>query len=110
MRKILWVSRHTPTNVQLKELQYVFGNDLVVVQENQIIKNVGALINRYKQEEYDAMVVVLPVEMIQTLVENGIQPIKAVRYREKDDSGYTFTHHHFERITNVIIASEPLVM
>lgn len=57
---------------------------------------------------YDEMVVVLPVNMIEGLLRNGLQPIKVVTERTKKNGQYEVIFDHFERIIKCNILSERL--
>lgn len=110
MTRILWVSRHAPTQPQVDELQQVFGPDVEVIQESITIgkaSEVKDLMERYNAAE---VVAVLPVHLLAELTRLGIRPIRAVMERQlHNDGSVDFIHQRFERVERVEIVTSPLL-
>lgn len=99
--KVLWVSRHAPTKMQLKELSEIFGGDVEVVTFSTFVENGRMLVEKMRQEGCDEIVCVLPLHIISQLTVCGVRPIRAVMLNEKGK----LVHSHFERIISIDIKS-----
>ncbi|MFW6001736.1 MAG: hypothetical protein ACOCQD_00190 [archaeon] len=105
--KILWLSRHQPTNEQTRRLNRIFTGVTIVnhpysVDSGQEIKN---LMEQYNCQE---IVAVLPINLIKELTDLGIHPIKAEmeRVMDYDDLTVDFKFKRFIRIKDVHIDYE----
>lgn len=115
--KIDWLSRHEPTEIQIRQLvDHFFGSSGLTEMDaasllkidviSQSFNNVKEIINVVKG--YDDVVAVLPINLISDLTKSGIKPIRAVMRRNISCSDVTFEHDYFERIIEVKIVSERL--
>lgn len=100
--KILWLSRHNPTPAQKKELRRVFGTPILIQQPITISsgKEVKDLMEKYQCGD---VVVVLPPDLLQDVVQCGIKPLRAVMDRK------TGKHLYFERVCDMYLKTEVLV-
>jgi hypothetical protein len=108
-RNVLWLSRHEPTEPQIKELKRILGN----VNINHIsatVKDVDDVLSLMREHHIDELVAVLPLSLIADLTRKGVQPLRAVMHRQLLESGdVKFTFDYFERIERgVEIVSTPL--
>jgi DNA-binding Lrp family transcriptional regulator len=112
MKHILWVSRHPPTEEQIKELGNVLGEpNLVFTRHDKSVERHEELVELYKRGKYDDMVVTLPIELIGKLCRQGIRPIRAVHEMVGCDSITSLRIYkflRFERIHAVTIKRERL--
>jgi len=75
MKRILWISKHKPLQKQIVELKRIFGNDIEIIFWDQKIKDANHVFQLIKEFNADEIVTILPLSIIQRLVENGIKPI-----------------------------------
>lgn len=66
MKTVLWISRHTMTEPQLRDLARVLGDTVQVLPYTQTVKQADVL--RPLIEQADAIAAVLPVELLAELV------------------------------------------
>lgn len=110
--KILWLSRHEATEVQVAQLKEKFG-EVEIIQKNVTITG-GAqqVVDLFQEVGADEMVVVLPPHILADLTSPrwGVpKPIRAVMNREVLENGEAiFTHSHFERVEKIEIVTSPL--
>lgn len=102
MTKLLWISRHAPTKPQYEELTEIFGKYEVIQKDIKVEypTDVAMLLEMYNADE---VVVVLPLWVIEGLLELGIEPIKAEMVREWTEDGARFKHKCFRRYKKVDI-------
>lgn len=100
MKSILVVGRHPLDNVQISELEEVFDDEINITMDSSFIKGVDKIVEMYNREGYDAIVVMLPLNMVAQLTSRGITPIRSNRPNA--------LHSGFDVVTNVIVESVPL--
>jgi len=112
--RILWVSRHSPLDCQIKELERIFGNVDIFTYINPF-KSAEEIVDFYRKENFDDMLIVAPLSVIQKITEHGIYPLwaemKVVENKEEADteaSGRYYKFIGFKRIKEVKIIYEDL--
>ena len=105
--KILWLSRHEPQKTQVDELKEVFGN-VEIIQENKTIEDVKEIKRLMQEYNADEVVAVLPINLLGSLTELGIYPLRAVMEREVNEGSVEFKHKYFERIKGIKVDYERL--
>jgi len=109
MTRVLWISRHAPTDQQIQELQQVFG-PVDVIQESVTIGKATEVKDLMERHAATEVVAVLPVNLLADLTRLGIRPIRAVMERQlHDDGSVDFVHQRFERVERVEIVTSPLL-
>jgi len=95
--------------MQVEDLKRIYGEDVKVIQVHENIKSIDRIIELMREYPVNDIVVVLPIELIQQLIERGIRPLRAKMERViRDDGTCEFKHMYFERIKNVKIETERL--
>jgi len=100
MKSILVVGRHPLDNIQVAELEEVFGDDISIMMESRFVKSVDSIVSTYNNGGYDAMVTMLPLNMVAQLTSRGICPIRSNRPNA--------LHSGFDVVTKVIVEAMPL--
>lgn len=111
-KKILWVSRHTPTLSQIQELKARYGEDVIVENFGRWVSSAEEIAERFRQGSYDDLVVVAPLFVLAHLCDLGCKPLWAQMVRgdpQKSEvvangRGYSFVK--FRRIKKVEIQFE----
>jgi hypothetical protein len=102
--KILWLSQHPPLPRQLEELKRLFG-DVEVSQDVSPFQNAEEIAQRFKEGDYDDLVVVAPLSVIARLTELGIKPLWAemqqVRGRSEADLSFRGRFYRFDRFRRI---------
>lgn len=110
MKRILWISRHSPMQKQIQELEDCFEQpvDMIQVSTNiQDPREVKELMSKYGASE---VVAILPLKLLGKLAAMGIKPIQAVMSRDLDKYNEpVFTHERFEVVESVEVVTRPLV-
>lgn len=107
--RVLWISRHKPTNKQITELQKKFGRDTDVCVVSTNIKSGQEVLDLMGRYRCDEVVAVLPVNLIAELTSLGVKPLRAVMKRKfRRDGSAEFNFSHYELIENVNIQSKPV--
>ena len=88
--KVLWMSRHTPTDRQITALKEMFGEETVVDQESRPFDDARQVARRYRDGGYDDMGVVAPLSVIQVLCKEGIKPLWSEAVEENNPSRIEF--------------------
>lgn len=108
VKKILWLSRHSPTEKQYRELERIF-DDIEVVVKMIEVKGAHEVKKLIAQVNADEIVAVLPNHILEELVSLGIQPIRAIMDRQMQANGTAqFTHIKFVRVLDMKIETEEL--
>lgn len=117
--RILWISRHSPTDRQVAVLREKFG-DVEIIQRDVTLNNdprKGAeeVLALMRETHADDVVGVLPVPHLAELTRMGVRPIRAVMSRTptgnvlpNGEREYRFDFEHFERVLEVSVKTEPL--
>lgn len=106
--KILWISRHVPTDTQMEDLRCLFG-DVQVIRISQTFETGGDVAVLAKQHDVDEVMAVLPMQMIAQLIRAGVKPIRAVMRRGENESGdITYEHIAFERVLSIEVITKRL--
>lgn len=106
-KKIVWMSRHSPTPSQLTELERLFPGYTLHIDPNPF-SSAADIVARFKAAKGDEMLVVAPWTVIRELIKLGIRPIYAemkamplddpsveVRLGTKRKRGYKFVRFHY---------------
>lgn len=80
MKRILWVSRHPYLPSQLEALRRHFG-EVEVTQDPKPFSGVEEILGRYRQGQYDDLVVVAPLSVLGRMVDLGVRPLWAEMLR-----------------------------
>jgi len=116
VKRILWVSKHTPLPKQVEELKRIFG-DIQLSQYAGFVKDVNHLMELVKVFNADEVVVVLPLTILYNLIKKtGLKPIIAEmeevsgeQYDYIDEgSGRKYKFKGFARLMDIIFVKEPL--
>jgi hypothetical protein len=75
-KRIVWMSRHSPTPTQISELERLFPNHTLIVDERSF-SGANEIVGRFHAARGDEMVVVAPWTVIRELVRRGLTPIYA---------------------------------
>lgn len=107
---ILWLSRHEPTVKQKEDLMRIFGNGITLVKKSVSVRNGREVVEMMKQEDCEEAVVVLPINIIQQIIEHcNVMPLRAVIDRSfREDGAPIFEHVCFERVRLVTVVTERL--
>ena len=114
MKKILWVSRHTPHGRQIETLRSTYGGDTVVDQESKPFDDARQIVKRFREGKYDEMVIVAPLSVIAVICTEGINPLYSEAIEENDPAkiefrgarGQGFRFVRFRRIKRVALEFE----
>lgn len=105
MRKILWMSQHSPLPRQIEALCELFGK-VEVEQDPRPFDSAEEIARRYRSGSYDDIVVVAPLWVILKLCELEIKPLWAqmdqVGAGEPADLVYRGRRMHFAGFRRVI--------
>jgi len=95
----------------MQELKEVFGNDVKLIKHHQKVRSGHEVIELMKKNDCSEVMAGLPLSMVQELVDQGIQPIRAIMERKIHSEGgrVTFSHKHFERIEDIHISTVKLL-
>lgn len=114
MKKILWMSRHKPHPRQIETLREMFGKDTVVEQESRPFDDARVVARRYREGDFDDMVIVAPLSVIAVLCNEDIKMLWSEAVEENDPAkiefsgargqGYRFVR--FRRIKRVALEFE----
>lgn len=116
MKKILWMSRHRPHESQVKALQDIYGVDVIVEQEPRPFDDARDIAMRFRKSDYDEMVIVAPLSVIQVLCNEGIRMLWSEATEENDPTkihfrgarGQGFRFVRFRRIKRVVVEFEEI--
>lgn len=114
MAKILWMSRHEPHPRQIAALKEMYGQDTIIEQESRPFDDARQVARRFKKGQYDDMVIVAPLSVIQVLCNQGIRMLWAEAVEENDPTkiefrgarGQGFRFVRFRRIKRVALEFE----
>ena len=108
--KILWISRHVPTEVQEDTLSELLNVPVEVTQYRATIIGCHALGNILDEYQPERVVASIPVglqqQMVEILADRGMPPlIKPVYHHTRSDNGAptVWTLMHFEEILSMDI-------
>lgn len=114
MARILWMSRHKPHRRQIEALQKMYGKDVVIVQESRPFDDAREIARRFREGNFDDMVIVAPLSVIAVLCKEGIKMLWSEAVEENDPAkiefrgargqGYRFVR--FRRIKRVALEFE----
>ena len=113
-KKILWMSRHEPHRRQIETLRNTYGGDTIVEQESRPFDDARQIAKRFREGNYDDMVIVAPLSVIQVLCNEGIRMLWSEAVEENDPSkvefrgarGQGFRFVRFRRIKRVALEFE----
>ena len=113
-KRILWMSRHQPHRRQIETLRDIYGGDTVVEQEARPFDDARQVAKRYREGNYDDMVIVAPLSVIAVLCNEGFKMLWSEATEENDSSkiefrgarGQGFRFVRFRRIKRVALEFE----
>ncbi len=114
MKRILWLSQHTPLPSQIKALKKLFG-EIEVVKDPHPFSSAEDIVGRFRRGRYDDIVVVAPLSVIAKLVELGIKPLWAemdqvpIEHAEVEAKGRGYRFNRFRRIKKLHFEFEELM-
>jgi hypothetical protein len=73
--KILWVSKHSPVDSQIRELKRLFGVDTVIDVDISPFSSAHDIQKRKRQGDYEEIVLIAPLSVCQSVVDLGIKPL-----------------------------------
>jgi len=100
-KRILWLSRHSPTLDQQKSLEKFLGESLDIIQVSTTIKNAYEVRRIMEQEHCEDLVVILPWSTIGQLCSINLFPIRPVSSKKNE-------YNSFMRTEKVEIIQHPL--
>lgn len=100
MISVLVVGRHPLDNIQVAELEEVFGDKVHISVDSRFVKNVDSIVSTFNSGGYDAIVTMLPLNMVAQLTSRGLLPIRSNRPNA--------LHSGFDVVTDVVVKSVPL--
>jgi len=116
-KRVLWLSRHAPTEEQCLDLEATLG-PVEIIQHTESVRDAEEVIFLMAEHRCDEVVAVLPLNILADLVKKGIKPIRAVMERRivkrglSDDGEETleaeFKFKYFERVLKVEVETERL--
>ena len=90
MKKILWMSRHKPHSRQIETLREIYGKDVVVEQEACPFDDARQIARRFREGDYDDMVIVAPLSVIAVLCNEDIKMLWSEAIKENDQAKIEF--------------------
>jgi hypothetical protein len=106
--KLLWLSTHKPFKNQLEELNEIFDEDVEIVVHRNAVKTGAEVVQIMKRNGADEVCAVLPINLIEEIVDLGVQPIRAHMERIMSRDGVTFAHLYFYKVIKLDIVREIL--
>lgn len=111
MKNIKWISRHVMTNEQLADLKRVYGENIVITQLDETIKDVTTVVD----DITDVYAVVMPPEMVAQLFAITDKPIvmaKSERVRTPEtingEAHFQFVHAGWFLYEEIVIRTRQL--
>jgi len=77
MKKVYWMSRHSPLPSQISQLKQLFGEDVKIIQDPKPFDSADDIVARFHQSGADELLVVAPLSVIAQLVQKGVKPLWA---------------------------------
>lgn len=113
-KRILWMSRHTPSRSQVESLRSAYGADVDIVQDPNPFDSAETIARRYQGGGFDDMVVVCPLSVLERLCQMGIRPLwsesapesdpRKIEFRGARGAGFRFVR--FRRVKGVRVEFE----
>lgn len=110
--KIVWFSRHKPIQKQVDELKRLFGENIELAIDPNPFSTADDVIERFKRNKAQEMVIVAPLSVIDAITKRGIKPLYAeMKPVQSDDfdvevNGRRFVFERFVRIKGIVIEKE----
>lgn len=114
-KRILWLSRHDPTESQVEELKRIYGNDVLIEKDPRPFSSAEDIVLRFKNGKYDDLVVIAPLSVLGRLCELGIKPLWADMEVVPDEeaeviaSGRGYRFIRFKRIKRLKLEFEEVL-
>lgn len=113
-KRILWMSRHNLHPRQVAALKELYGDDIIIERETQPFDNANQIASRFFKGDYNCMVIVAPLSVIQVLCELKIPMLWSECVEENDPQkidfrgarGQGFRFVRFRRIKRVALEFE----
>lgn len=118
-KKILWVSRHDLTAMQMDDLRRIYGEDVETKKLDKTIKTADEVLS--EADGFDVLAVVLPIDLVADLFSKTNKDIitaKSERVRldttvfnpatNKEEVQYQFVHKAWNKYKEVKIEMEQL--
>jgi len=77
MKRIYWVSRHNPHSSQVEALSKLFFCNVSIFRHDKPFRDAEEIIERFKDGNFDDLVVVAPLSVLDRLCQLGVKPLWA---------------------------------
>ena len=106
--RLLWLSRYDPIPDQHTELERIFG-DYEIITYSKPVNTAGEVISLMNDYLADEVFAILPFDMVEALVNNGVNPIRSQMHRTIHQGGEVeYVHDFFYKVTEISIKKEIL--
>lgn len=111
-KRVLWLSRHPPLKAQEDTLKSRFGPGTSMIIDTRPFQNAKDIARRFRAGNYDEMVAVAPLSVIQQLCREGLKPLwaemeylgeikESSEYRAGTDTVLNGKHYRFKKFKRV---------
>lgn len=115
--KVFRITRHAPTEAQVRDLRVAFGDDAEIVTVSEIVQNAARVSELAREHGAGAVEVVLPLAILAEVVGRGIwvrgthiPVIRAPMNRALTETGdAVFSFDHYEVVEKVEVVTPPLL-
>lgn len=114
MKKLLWLSQHPPLSRQIAALEKFFGENVEIARDVNPFANAEEIERRFRSGNYDDLMVVAPLSVIQRLCDLGITPLwgemEEVKNRVLAEVTVKNRHYRFvrfRRVESVVVNFDP---
>lgn len=107
-KRILWLSRHSPTIEQKQNLEQTLGESIDLIQVSTTVKSAYEVRNIIDKHECDDIVAILPLTIIAQLCNIGIHPIRPVSSQKQVNGEIITDYNSFVRVEKVEVVQHPL--
>lgn len=106
MAKILRLTRHSASDIQIAELKRIYGADIEIVEISETVPGAARVSELVEEQGADVLDAVLPVPILSEVINprTGVKipVIRASMNRElAEDGSVTFTFSHYEQVLKV---------
>lgn len=102
MTRLLWLSRHKPTSLQVADLQDIFGEDMEIIRKAITVHSPHDVRRLMRENNCTEVMVVLPVHVLVDLLSIGIKPVISIMDTRKGQ------HSRFVKVHRLCLESERL--
>ena len=101
MRKILWVSKNTPLDSQIKYLKDIFGEDCEITLDGNPFSSAHDIAKRFEKGSYDEIVLIAPISVCRILTDMGYRPLWSEMSRTSKKDSEISVSGMSDRVTGV---------